>query len=326
MSLDLILKKQGLGLNSIVYSFILALFFLMIFLFIDYNKMRKTYKVLDDIVNKDIGLQSIFKVPEGVNYEHELFRKSLIKSYQTYKNILEKYSDNQKKHIYFINQWVHQMKTPVSVINLILQEDIDKNEVKKVFESTQEEVDKISYGLEMALYTSRINDFEIDFKVEEFDILHTVRSVVNENKKIFIKNRIYPKIECKENIKVNTDAKWIKFVINQIVINAIKYSKAKDRDNKTVSIGILRKEDKVTLSIKDEGVGITKEDIKRVFDPFFTGVNGRKHSESTGMGLYLSKTVCDKLGHEISVKSEEGIGTTVTIIFYSGKSICNIVK
>ena len=219
------------------------------------------------------------------------------------------------------------MKTPMSVIKLMLENEKDKNIDKNTrnnYESIEEEIEKLAHGLEMALHTLRINDFELDFKVEEVSLLEIVRNVINENKSAFIVNSIYPKVLHKEDIFVMSDKKWVKFLVSQIISNSIKYSKVKEDGDKDIIIDIYLERDDTIMSIKDNGVGIPKEDLDRVFDPFFTGKNGRKYLESTGMGLYLSRDICTRLGHGIEIESTVGEGTTIRIRFYKGKSIYNI--
>jgi len=212
------------------------------------------------------------------------------------------------------------MKTPVSIINLILQDE-NQEEYKDIFSSLSEENEKISAGLEMMLNHARLNEFNLDFKVESVNIISVLRKVINDNKKSLIRNFIFPKIQGEEDILVETDKKWICFVINQIFINAIKYSRDRAKDNKYIVFEVKVEGAKVILSIKDEGIGIPKEDLNRVFQAFFTGKNGRKTSEATGMGMYLSKRVCDKLGHGLAVESEEGQWSKFSIVFYKEKNI-----
>lgn len=129
------------------------------------------------------------------------------------------------------------MKTPISVIKLILENERDKNideTTRKNYESIEEEIEKLSNGLEMALYSLRVKDFEKDFKVEDVNIVEIVRKVINENKNAFIVNSIFPKIIVDEDLIVTSDKKWIKFVIGQIISNSIKYSKVKESEHKSI--------------------------------------------------------------------------------------------
>lgn len=327
MMLDLIIKGEKIKVSNIAYAYILSTVFLVLLIAIDYMKKRKFYSAINDGLDSYENLEYIFNIPNNISREHNMLKELLIKDYKVYQNTLEKYKKSYKTHTDFNNRWIHQMKTPISVIKLILENEKDKNideATKKSYESIEEEMEKLSNGLEMALYTLRVNDFEQDFKVEEINILDIVRIIINENKNAFIVNSIYPKIVSNEDIVVKTDKKWIKFIVGQIISNSIKYSKVKKSKDKSIVINIHKEDDKVILSIKDNGVGIPSQDLERVFNPFFTGENGRVYSESTGMGLYLSKDICNRLGHGIDIESTEGIGTTVNIVFHHGKSIYNL--
>jgi signal transduction histidine kinase len=125
---------------------------------------------------------------------------------------------------------------------------------------------------------------------------------------------VYPEVRVDSDLTVQTDAKWLRFIMLQLLSNAIKYSAG---TGLKVTIQAHRSEDhrQVVLEITDRGMGIPKSDMKRVFDPFYTGENGRKLKESTGMGLYLVKEVVHKMNHRIELESEPGRGTTVRLIF-----------
>lgn len=327
MMLDLIIRKEGLQISNIIYSFILSSIALVIIISIDYFKKKKFYSPINYGLDKDEDLQYIFNIPDNMNNEYKFLKEVLVRDYTIYINTLERYKKTVKNQMNFNNRWIHEMKTPISVIKLMLENEKDKNideNTRKNYESIEEEVEKLSNGLEMALHTLRINDFELDFKVEEVSLLKVVRTVINENKSTFIVNSIYPKILSEEDIVVKSDKKWVKFLISQILSNSIKYSKVKEDRDKEIIIKIYVEDDNTMVSIKDKGVGIPNGDLERVFDPFFTGKNGRKYLESTGMGLYLSKDICTRLGHGINIESIEGEGTTIFITFYNGKSIYNL--
>ena len=212
------------------------------------------------------------------------------------------------EHLMFINQWVHQMKTPLSVMQLQMQE----YEGEEYAESMKEEISKLNKGLNMAMYFARLGSFQKDFIVERFSLYNLVMNKVNEERQMFIKNRIIPKVEIDDSIEVYSDAKWIKFILEQLIVNGVKYSKD---HGKELIIRAFDEEDTVKLTVIDKGVGIPKKDIKRVFDPFFTGENGRNFGESTGMGLYMVKKICDNLEHRVFIDSKVGEGTTTSIIF-----------
>ena len=327
MMLDLIIRKERISISNIIYALMLSSIFLILLIAIDYFRKRKFYEAINSGLEDHKGLEYIFNIPENISREHHIFKRLLIKNYMVYENTLDKYRKSNKIQLDFNNRWIHQMKTPISVIKLILEneegKDIDEH-TKKSYESIEEEMEKLSNGLEMALYALRVNDFQEDFKIEEMNILEIVRNVINENKNAFIANSVYPKIISHEDKKIKSDRKWIRFIINQIISNSIKYTKVREHGDRSIFIKVYEEPEKNILTIEDTGIGIPKHDVDRVFNPFFTGENGRKYRESTGMGLYLTKDIIDRLGHDIFIESEEGVGTKVHIVFYQGRSIYDL--
>ena len=319
MHLTLFIKVIDFPITNILYAYFVSIVILTIFLLYEYSQVRVFYKQIYRALDSEDIIEDIVNIGEARTREQKLFTKLLKKLHRSYEGKIYKYEDIQKHYSSFINQWVHQMKTPVSVINLILEEE-NLCECKEVFDSIGEENEKISQGLNIMLYNARINEFNHDFNVEDVDMLFILRKVINDNKKLLIRHKIFPKI-AGETAIVQTDKKWIYFVINQIVINAIKYTVATEKDKKTINLKIEEDTTKIIVSIGDNGIGIPKEDLGRVFNAFFTGKNGRKTSESTGMGMYLSKRICSELGNELYVESEEGEGTTFYMVFYKGKNI-----
>jgi OmpR family two-component system sensor histidine kinase YxdK len=236
----------------------------------------------------------------------ESLHQLLISQFNHYKTDLHnKYK--LEDHVQFIHQWVHQMKTPISVIHLIIQ---DEDDVR--FRAIGDELDRLKKGLEMVLYTARLDLFEHDFYVETIQLEKMVRSVTSSQKRLFIRKHVFPSIEIPENLTIATDEKWLSFVLTQLITNAVKYT---IHENRKVYFRGYKKDNNTILEVQDEGVGIPESDLPRVFEPYFTGENGRNFQESTGMGLYLAKQICEKLGHRIEIESEVGQGTTVRILF-----------
>lgn len=289
--------------DTAVYSLSISLVLLASFLLVRYL-MRQRFLLKISTLPKTMedALQKNAKTPVAVTaekYIHELYR--------LYQYELHALYASQKRHDQFINQWVHQMKTPISVIELLLQDEqpLDKKNV-------QEEIDRLRRGLEMVLVNARIENFEEDMQVEQVALKAIVTATVNENKRLFITKRVFPEIHIDEEIIVASDSKWLRFILGQFVTNAVKYT---FEANKKIVISAIQKEGNVHLSIRDEGIGIPTSDLSRVTKPFYTGENGRKTGESTGMGLYLAKEICEKLGHELDIASEVGKGTVVTVTF-----------
>jgi signal transduction histidine kinase len=320
MYLTVVAKSMNFPLGNLLYAISISIVIYLIFLVYEYYKNRRFDKQLNQILESDEAVNYLLNIEDAKTYEHRTYVTLLSKIYSFNNKKISEYEETHRQYIYFINQWVHQMKTPVSVINLLLQGAKDER-FNETFNSIGEENEKIAQGLDIMLNNARLNEFNLDFKVESIDIISVVRKAVNDNKKSLIRNSIFPKIINNENIKVETDKKWIYFVINQILINGIKYAKESDKEKKYIEFEIKDDGVKIVLSITDGGIGIPKEDLSRVFKPFFTGTNGRKTSESTGMGMYLSRKICDELGHGLIVESEEGNWTRFSIFFYKEKSI-----
>lgn len=289
-------------LNTTVYVFTISWFLIGAFLSVRYMLRRKFYqKILTTPKSMDAALNRSAKTTEnGVveNYMHELYR--------TYQNEVQTLYATQERQYKFMNQWIHQMKTPISVLELLLQEEeLDKN-------SVQEELDRLKRGLDLVLMTARLENFENDIQIEQVNLKEIITSVINDNKRLFITNRVYPQVQIDETLVVMSDPKWLKFVLGQFITNAVKYT---FEPNKKITLQSLQDEHDIILKVIDEGIGIPKSDLSRVTKAFFTGENGRKSGESTGMGLYLAHEICGKLGHQLSIQSQVGQGTTVKIAF-----------
>ena len=186
----------------------------------------------------------------------------------------------------------------------------NKNQATK---SINEELDKFEIYVEQALYYAKSNTIEKDYYIKKCMLKEIVKESIKRNKNILIQEKIRIDLHDLEN-QVNTDSKWINFILNQIIQNSIKYMKKETE--KEIEIYSKKGIDKVILYITDNGIGIKEEEIKKVFDKGFTGTNGRmSNKKSTGIGLYLCKKLCDKLGINIALESKENEGTIVKIIF-----------
>lgn len=289
--------------NTAIYTIVISLVLMFSFLGVRYflrqsylNKITQLPATMEDALQKNA---KSFEHIQTEGYMHELYR--------VYQHEVQALYATQNRHEKFMNQWIHQMKTPISVLELLLQEEgpIDKK-------SVQEEVDRLKRGLEMVLMNARLEKFEDDMHIEQVCLKQIVTATINENKRLFITNRVFPETLIDDDLFVASDSKWLKFVLGQFITNAVKYT---FEQNKRIVVSASKNESGVKLSIKDEGIGIPKSDLTRVTKAFFTGENGRKTGESTGMGLYLAKEICEKLGHKIEIDSVVGVGTTITLTF-----------
>lgn len=291
------------NLDTAVYMISISLVLLLSFLTVRFM-LRQNYlkQITQTPLMMEDALQKNARTPEHevtVHYLHEL--------YKVYQYEVQALYARQNRHGKFMNQWVHQMKTPLAVLDLLLQEDAELDK-----RSVQEEVDRLKRGLDMVLVNARLDNFEEDMQIEQVPLKTVVTRVINENKRLFITNRVFPDIQIEDDLVVMSDSKWLQFIVGQFVTNAVKYTFEPD---KKIFLLAVETDDGVTLSIRDEGIGIPKSDLIRVTKAFFTGENGRKTGESTGMGLYLAKEICEKLGHELKIKSAVGVGTVITVEF-----------
>ncbi|MEK5171976.1 HAMP domain-containing histidine kinase [Heyndrickxia sp. FSL W8-0496] len=261
-----------------------------------YQQLEKPFAQLEDFAN---GIQNTL-LAEGL-------QQLLESQFRHYRTDLYRYKHKLDGHIQFINQWVHQMKTPISVIHLTIQDEDDPR-----FIAIGDELDRLKKGLEMVLYTARLDTFERDFYVESLSLENVVRAVTSSQKRLFIRKRIFPSIQINHDIQIASDEKWLSFIITQIITNALRYT---IQENRKIYFNSYRRGISIVLEITDEGVGIPPSDLPRVFDPYFTGENGRHFQESTGMGLYLVKQICEKLGHQIEIESKINQGTTIRLVF-----------
>ena len=291
------------NLDTAIYSVLISLLLMSSFLAMRYILRRHYYeKIVVLPENMEDALLKNAKTPE-----HEQTESYINELYRIYQYEVQSLYSTQTRHYKFMNQWIHQMKTPLAVLELLLQEPdaLDKK-------SVQEEVERLKRGLDMVLMNARLDNFESDMQIEQVNLKQSVTSIINENKRLFITNRVFPNVQIDDEIFVASDSKWLKFALSQFITNAVKYT---FEPNKKITVKAKHIDEKLHLYIEDEGIGIPKSDLSRVVKPFFTGENGRKTGESTGMGLYLANEICMKLGHELAITSHVGQGTTIHITF-----------
>ncbi|KWX79274.1 sensor histidine kinase [Paenibacillus jilunlii] len=297
------LSGESRPLSIILYGMALSAAVILVYLVYRYIQHHKLYSRLTQPAAAPGELPAPLDdapLPEAVS---ELLQVT----HRHYQEQLQSHVSRMDQHIIFMNRWVHQMKTPLSVIQLTLQELDDE-----AAGSIQEELERLRKGLEMVIYTSRLERFEDDFQVESLPLRRIISEAVAENRRLFIRRGIKVDIRVDEGLTVYSDAKWLMFMLTQILVNAVNYTSG---SGKTVAVTARATDKDIILEITDQGIGISSEDLKRVFNPYFTGERGRQYHESTGMGLYLVREICSRLGHKVGLESRPGEGTTVRIIF-----------
>lgn len=297
-----------------IYIGIVSFIGFLICFFIEYYQKRNYYnnlkRKLDDLDEKYL-ISEIVNNPsfsEGKILKEILQEtgKSMLENVNNYKHLTEEYKE-------YIELWIHEIKLPIATGKMIIE-----NNKSEITESIDEELDKIENYIEQALFYARSNVTEKDYYIKKQSLKEIVNTAILKNKRSLLQNKV--KLNLHElKGQVYTDSKWCVFIINQIIQNAVKYGKP---NNKEIEIFDKSNKENTVLYIKDNGIGIREGETVRVFEKGFTGTNGRKIGQkSTGIGLYLCKKLCDKLGLKIELDSKENIGTEIRIIFPKGSFI-----
>ena len=226
-------------------------------------------------------------------------------------------------------KWVHQIKTPIAGLQLLLQMERGEQEnaesgermteeyhIKQLQNLTdmEEELFRIEEYVGMALQYQRLNSNSNDYILKQISLDTVIREVIHKYARIMIRRKIRLHYE-KTNVSVISDEKWLAFVLEQLLSNAVKYTPGGE-----LTIEVQEEPQQIWLKIRDTGIGIRSEDIPRVFEKGYTGFNGHEDKRSTGIGLYLCRDALQKLGHTIRIQSEIGEGTVVTVGFYKDTS------
>lgn len=290
------------------YIIVIPVIMYIISFTLEFIKKRAYYEKLKENLLNLNEKYLVAEIIENPNFEEGKIQKEILE--ETGKSMLEnvnKYKYLQEDYKEFIELWIHEIKLPIATSKLIIE-----NNKSKVTENINEELEKIENYIEQALYYARSNNVEKDYYIKKVNLKEIVNLSIIKNKRNLIQNKVIIEVKDIENM-VYTDSKWCIFILNQVIQNAVKYSKKEDK-----KIEIYSKVEKecVNLYIKDNGIGIKEDEIKKVFEKGFTGENGRNSNQkSTGIGLYLSKKLCDKLGLKIELDSKKDIGTEIKITF-----------
>lgn len=218
------------------------------------------------------------------------------------------YRRESREYREYIESWVHEIKTPISACRLILE-----NNPGKLSQSLEQDFARIGNYVDQVLFYARSGGVEKDYVLKKITLKELMGSALKKNVSLLIGSGV--KVEASDLERaVFADVKWMDFIIGQILINSVQYR----RENPSVSFSGIAGPNSVTLVIEDNGIGIPRRDLGRVFEKGFTGANGRLLGKSTGLGLYLCKRLCDKLNLGISIASIEGSGTAVSLVFPVG--------
>ena len=287
------------------FTILYCLLFIIIFL---YDFFRK-YFYYKDILSKLELLDEKYLICEMISkpnfLDGEIFYQMLYEINKSMNENIRDYREKINDFKEYVELWIHEVKIPLSALILYTHN-------KKIDKALVKEINRVDNYLEQILYYIRVENTEADYIIKEVDLNKVIRDVMLKNKDILLERNIEITSDVRDS-KVLTDYKWLEFMINQVISNSMKYMR--NIENKKIEIRAYKKDNCVVLEILDNGMGIPKSDLSRVFNKTFTGQNGRKVPGSTGMGLYIVSNLCKKLGHKLEIESNEGEYTKVKFVF-----------
>ena len=287
----------GLPLQALAYP--LALCFLLILLFAvpDLVRQYRLHRQLRAVVRISEELLLPLPAPSGI--EAADLRQLLLRQLQAEHDERTALENRYQTRMEYYTLWAHQIKTPIASMRLQLQ-----NEDSPFARRLTAELFRIEQYVEMAMAFLRLDSDATDYVIREQPLDPILRGAIRKFAGEFIDRRLKLQYEP-VSVSVLTDEKWLSFVIEQLLSNALKYT-----PSGSVSLYM---ETPLTLCIRDTGIGIADEDLPRIFEPGFTGGNGRLDKRASGIGLYLCRRVCERLGHRIQVESAPEQGTCVRL-------------
>ena len=291
------------AIRNMSYAVMLIVFFGVLYGIWDYTEFRKKCILLISAMKRR-GERTLY-LPDNKSYADELYRQIIAAMEEEERSFISEYDEKKQDMADYYTMWIHQIKTPIAALRLLLQEE----------KQPREELFKIEQYAEMALHYARLDSLSSDLAFRTQDIYEMVKHAVKKYSVFFIGSGLSFQLE-EFSIHAVTDEKWLAFVIEQILSNALKYT----QDGSIRIYGLDKAGGKTSgeaayLVIEDSGIGIREEDLPRIFERGFTGYNGRLDKKSTGIGLYLCRQILDRLSHTIQVESHIGQGTKVTLGF-----------
>lgn len=244
-------------------------------------------------------------MPESFGLEDRKYRELIRKSNKSVIERIHQMEQNQKDYREYIESWVHEIKAPITAIALNCENNRDERSRYLLVENR-----KVENYVDMALYYARMDAVYKDYMIAETNLQEVAQQVLLQNKYYLIQSHVKAEVACPDT--VYSDKKWIAFILNQLIQNSVKYGRS---EGAHIQIVTEKTKSGVLLRVKDDGIGIPKEELPRIFEKGFTGTNGRNRERSTGMGLYLCRKLCDKLNIEIRAESAEGKGTEIILMF-----------
>ncbi len=286
-----------LPVKAILYPSLLCFTWGLIFSVFDFKKIKENHEILEQI--KSITDVIEISMPETNNIHNRDYQEIISLISEEHNHYCTEANKSYSDMVDYYTVWAHQIKTPIASMRLTLQ-----NEDSPLSRKVYSDLHRIEQYVEMVLTFLRLNSESSDYVIKEYNIDNIVKQAVKRFSHEFIRRKISLIYEPL-NKAVITDEKWLSFVIEQVLSNALKYTKSG-----CITISL---DSNKNLTVTDTGIGIAPDDLPRIFEKGYTGFNGRTDKKSSGLGLYLCKCICKNLGHNISAKSEINKGTVITI-------------
>lgn len=287
----------GVDMKAVWYPLILIAVFGLGFLMTGFLRFRERHGMLQRMICG--GGPYGESLPEPADLLEEDYRALMTSAEDSHRAEKDSWEAERKDTEDYYAVWVHQIKAPIAVMKVLLQQE-DTRENQEL----ASELFRIEQYADMALHYIRLGDDASDLVLQEYDLDGIIRKAIRKYAGQFIRKKLRLVYEGTD-VRVLTDEKWLSFIIEQLLSNAVKYT-----GKGTITIEV---DERKCLSISDTGIGIASEDLPRIFEKGFTGYNGRLDKKSTGIGLYLCRTAADKLGHRLTAQSEPGKGSRFTI-------------
>ena len=306
VALTVFLLVCDISISAVLLILVVWALVLLVGLFLTYWKRDRQMRQLLDMaeqLSERYLISEVMELPEQA--EDQVYYRLLKMSG---KSMLEQISEVKRERLEYreyIEQWIHEIKTPITAMKLLCE-----NHRTDWTKELLLELEKTTRFTEQALYYARSEHTEKDYSVREMALSNVVHQAIADNKYLLLQNGIHLEVEEMQDT-VYSDEKWVRFILNQLIVNAVKYRS----EQPILHFSASRQQDQVVLVVEDNGIGIPSADLPRIFEKGFTGQNGRTVQQSTGIGLYLCKRLCEKLGIGIIADSSDH-GTAISLSFH----------
>lgn len=313
--LSAFLRLTGYGADNLTIVLIFWSILLCVWLSVTYSRRNNYFEEAGRILNKVDRRYLLGELlPESSRLEDRHYRDMIRRSNKSVIERIRQIETSEKEYREYIENWVHEVKAPITGISLLCENGrkldyTSASDMRELLRSISLENQRIENYVNMALYYARSENVYKDFIIRKTNLQEIAEDVLEKNRLLLIQNGVRAEVDCPD--PAYTDGKWIAFIMGQMILNSVKYCNAQP----VFLIRTRREQDGVCLTVEDNGAGIRSEELSRIFEKGFTGSNGRTHERATGMGLYLCRKLCDKLGVRLQAESEYGRGTRMTLLF-----------